>query len=98
MNRWSLAYRTQGGSEYVADLCALTDQCLYHLNGTRNSRVSGHGIRIVLYALVRLLTVIILLKYVTWSIYTETDVPLISQCFVSRGWCASKCSDYLQVQ
>jgi hypothetical protein len=30
-------------------------------------------------------TVIILLKYVTWSIYTETNVPLISQCFVSRG-------------
>jgi hypothetical protein len=71
--------------EYVADLCALTDQCLYHLNGTRNSRVSGHGIRIVLYALIRLLTVVILLKYVTWSIYTKTDVPLISQCFVSRG-------------
>jgi hypothetical protein len=32
-----------------------------------------------------LLTVVVLLKYVTWSIYTETDVPLISQCFVSRG-------------
>jgi hypothetical protein len=50
MNGWSLAYRTQGGSEYIADLCALTDQCLYHLNGTRNSRVSGHVIRIVFYA------------------------------------------------
>jgi hypothetical protein len=36
--------------------------CLYHLNGTRNSRVSGHGIRIVLYALVRLVTVVVLLK------------------------------------
>jgi hypothetical protein len=48
--------------EYVADLCALTDQCLYHLNGTRNSRVSGHGIRIVLYALVRLVTVVVPLK------------------------------------
>ena len=48
--------------EYVADLCALTDQCLYHLNSTQNSQVSGHGIRIVLYALVRLVTIIILLK------------------------------------
>ena len=48
--------------EYVADLCALTDQCLYHLNGTRNSRVSGHRIRIVLYALIRLVTVVVLLK------------------------------------
>ena len=37
-------------------------KCLYHLNSTRNSRVSGHGIRIVLYALVRLLTVVVLLK------------------------------------
>jgi hypothetical protein len=74
-----------GGSEYVANICALTNQCLYHLNSTRNSRVSGHGIYIVLYALVRLVTVVVLLKYVTWSIYTETDVPLISQCFVSRG-------------
>jgi hypothetical protein len=37
-------------------------KCLYHLNGTRNSRVSGHGIRIVLYALVRLVTVVVLLK------------------------------------
>ena len=74
-----------GGSEYVVDLCALTNQCLYHLNSIRNSRVSGHGIHIVLYALIRLVTVIVLLKYVTWSIYTETDVPLISQCFVSRG-------------
>ena len=71
--------------EYVADLCTLTNQCLYHLNGTRNSRVSGHGIRIVLYALIRLVTIVVLLKYITWSIYTETDVPLISQCFVSRG-------------
>jgi hypothetical protein len=69
----------------VANLCALTNQCLYHLNSTRNSRVLGHGIRIVLYALVGLLTVLVLLKYVTWSIYTKTDVPLISQCFVSRG-------------
>ena len=85
MNGWSLAYRTQGGSEYVADLCALTDQCLYYLNSIRNSRVSGHGIRIVLYALIRLVTVVVLLKYVTWSIYTETGVPLISQCFVIRG-------------
>ena len=51
-----------GGSKYVADLCALTNQCLYHLNGIRNSRVSGHRIRIVLYALVRLVTIIILLK------------------------------------
>jgi hypothetical protein len=32
-----------------------------------------------------LVTVVILLKYITWSIYTETDVPLISQCFVIRG-------------
>jgi hypothetical protein len=32
------------------------------LNDTRNSRVSGHGIRIVLYALVRLVTVVVLLK------------------------------------
>jgi hypothetical protein len=32
-----------------------------------------------------LVTIVVLLKYVTWSIYTETDVPLISQCFVSRG-------------
>jgi hypothetical protein len=40
-----------------------------------NSRVPGHGIRIVLYALVGLLTVVVLFKYVTWSIYTETDVP-----------------------
>jgi hypothetical protein len=71
-------YQTQGGSEYVADLCALTNQCLYHLNDTRNSRVSGHGIYIVLYALVRLVTIVVLLKYVMWSIYTETDVPLIS--------------------
>ena len=55
------------------------------LNNIRNSRVSGHGIRIVLYAHIRLLTVIVLLKYITWSIYTETDVPLISQCFISRG-------------
>jgi hypothetical protein len=46
----------------TADLCALTDQCLYHLNSTRNSWVSGHGIRIVLYALVRLVTVVVLLK------------------------------------
>jgi hypothetical protein len=61
--------------EYVTDLCALTDQCLYHLNDTWNSRVSGHGIRIVLYALVRLVTVVVLLKYVTWSIYTETVRP-----------------------
>jgi hypothetical protein len=37
-------------------------KCLYHLNGTRNSRVSGHGIRIVLYALVRLVTVVVLLS------------------------------------
>jgi hypothetical protein len=36
--------------------------CLYHLNGTWNSRVSGHGIRMVLYALVRLVTVVVLLK------------------------------------
>jgi hypothetical protein len=36
--------------------------CLYHLNDTWNSRVSGHGIRIVLYALVRLVTVVVLLK------------------------------------
>jgi hypothetical protein len=36
--------------------------CLYYLNSTRNSRVSGHGIRIVLYALVRLVTVVVLLK------------------------------------
>ena len=72
------------GVEYITDLCALTNQCLYHLNSTRNSRVSGHRIRIVLYALVRLVTVVVLLKYVTWSIYTETDVPLISQCFVIR--------------
>jgi hypothetical protein len=71
--------------KYVADLCALTDQCLYHLNSTRNSRVSGHRIHIVLYALIRLVTVVVLFKYVTWSIYTETNVPLISQCFVSRG-------------
>jgi hypothetical protein len=71
--------------KYIADLCALTDQCLYHLNSTRNSRVSGHGIYIVLYTLIRLLTIVILLKYITWSIYTKTDVPLISQCFVSRG-------------
>ena len=40
----------------------LKTNCLYHLNGTRNSRVSGHGIRIVLYALVRLVTVVVLLK------------------------------------
>jgi hypothetical protein len=71
--------------KYIANLCALTNQCLYYLNSTRNSRVSGHGIRIVLYALVRLVTVVVLLKYITWSIYAETNVPLISQCFVSRG-------------
>jgi hypothetical protein len=40
-----------------------------------NSRVPEHGIRIVLYALVGLLTVFVLLKYVTWSIYTETVRP-----------------------
>jgi hypothetical protein len=50
----------EGGYRVVADLCALTDQCLYHLNGTRNSRVSGHGIHIVLYALVRLVTIVLL--------------------------------------
>jgi hypothetical protein len=61
-----------------------TTKQLCRLTGL-NSRVPGHGIRIVLYALVRLLTVVVLLKYVTWSIYTETDVPLISQCFVIRG-------------
>ena len=66
-------------------ILVLINNCLYHLNGTRNSRVSGHGIRIVLYALVRLVTIVVLLKYITWSIYTKTDVPLISQCFVSRG-------------
>ena len=60
-----------------------------------NSRVPGHGIRIVLYALVGLLTVVVLLKYVTWSIYTETDVPLISQCFVIRGLATSRYSDYI---
>jgi hypothetical protein len=43
-------YRTQGGSEYVADLCALTNQCLCHLNNIWNSRVPGYVIRIVLYA------------------------------------------------
>jgi len=32
------------------------------LNDTRNSRVSGHGLRIVLYALIRLVTIIVLLK------------------------------------
>jgi hypothetical protein len=69
----------------ITDLCAFTDQCLYYLNSIRNSRVSEYGIRIVLYTLIRLVTVVVLLKYVTWSIYTETDVPLISQCFVSRG-------------
>jgi hypothetical protein len=71
--------------KYIANLCTLTNQCLYHLNNTRNSQVLGHGIHIVLYALIRLVTVVVLLKYITWSIYTETDVPLISQCFVSRG-------------
>jgi tellurite resistance protein TehA-like permease len=58
---------------------------LYYLNSTRNSRVLGHGIYIVLYALIRLVTIVVLLKYVIWSIYTETNVPLTSQCFVSRG-------------
>jgi membrane protein YdbS with pleckstrin-like domain len=71
--------------KYVTNLCALTNQCLYYLNSIWNSRVLGHGIHIILYALIRLVTIIILLKYITWSIYTETDVPLISQCFVSRG-------------
>jgi hypothetical protein len=71
--------------KYITDLCALTNQCLYYLNSTRNSRVLGHGIYIVLYTLIRLLTIVILLKYITWSIYTKTNVPLISQCFVSRG-------------
>jgi hypothetical protein len=46
----------------VVDLCVLADQCLYYLTGTRNSWVSGHGICIVLYALVRLVTVVVLLK------------------------------------
>ena len=33
------------------------ENCLYHLIDTRNSRVQGHGIRIVLYAHVGLVTV-----------------------------------------
>jgi hypothetical protein len=51
-----------GGSKYIADLCALTNQYLYYLNIIRNSWVSGHGIHIVLYALIRLVTVVILLR------------------------------------
>jgi hypothetical protein len=35
--------------------------------------------------LLGLVTVVVLLKYITWSIYTETNVLLISQCFVIRG-------------
>ena len=36
-------------TEYVADLYALTDQCLCHLNDIVES-YSGHVIRIVFYA------------------------------------------------
>jgi len=70
---------------------ALIDQCLYHLRDIKRlpegESSTGHTAlytRIVL-MLVMDVTVVVLLKYVTWSIYTETDEPLISQCFVSRG-------------
>jgi hypothetical protein len=76
---------TSGLIRHINKVDKVINYCLYHLNSTRNSRVSGHGIHIVLYTLVRLVTVLVLLKYVTWSIYTETDVPLISQYFVNRG-------------
>ena len=43
-----LGYERVVNVEYIADLCALTDQCLYHLNGIVES-YSGHVIRIVFY-------------------------------------------------
>jgi hypothetical protein len=50
-----------------------------------NSRFQGHGIRIVLYALVGSVTVgSIEVSYVVY-IYGSWCVPLISQCFVIRG-------------
>jgi hypothetical protein len=51
-----------GLCDCMAVRCQLWYQCLHHLNDTRNSRVPGHVIRIVLYALVRLVTVVVLLK------------------------------------
>jgi len=69
------------------------------LNDTWNSRVQGHGIRVVLYALVGLVTVgSIEISYRVY-IYGSYYVPLISQCFIIRGQCnkRNRCSDYTKI-
>jgi hypothetical protein len=70
INFWTL--RVSGRSSLIAlslRLPKIVSHCreqeqLYYCRFTqvRNSRVQGHGIRIVLYALVGLVTVVVLLK------------------------------------
>jgi hypothetical protein len=45
--------------------------CLYHFNDTSDSRIQGHEIRIVSYALIGLVAVDSI-KVNSWSLYAET--------------------------